>query len=80
VSHDGYIDKSQTCITQHRTQGSQTEIHSDAQAAIARVSHTGIGPGLDRKIGVVKAVKDRWPGGQGGERGSSAVQAIQDCR
>jgi ribonuclease HI len=34
-------------------------IHSDAQAAIARVGHTGTGPGQDRAIRVVKAVKDR---------------------
>jgi ribonuclease HI len=32
-------------------------IHSDAQAAIARVSHTGTGPGQDRAIRVVKAVQ-----------------------
>jgi hypothetical protein len=34
-------------------------IHSDAQAAIARVAHTGTGPGQDRATRVVKAVKDR---------------------
>jgi ribonuclease HI len=34
-------------------------IHSDAQAAIARVSHTGTGPGQDRAIRVVKAVQKR---------------------
>jgi hypothetical protein len=34
-------------------------IHSDAQAAIARVSHTGTGPGKDRAIRVVKAVQRR---------------------
>jgi hypothetical protein len=34
-------------------------IHSDAQAAIARVSHTGTGPGQDRAIRVVKAVQHR---------------------
>jgi ribonuclease HI len=34
-------------------------IHSDAQGAIARVGHTGTGPGQDRAIRVVKAVKDR---------------------
>jgi ribonuclease HI len=34
-------------------------IHSDAQAAIARVSHTGTGPGQDRAIRVVKAVQRR---------------------
>jgi hypothetical protein len=32
-------------------------IHSDAQAAIARVSHTGTGPGQDCAIRVVKAVQ-----------------------
>jgi hypothetical protein len=35
-------------------------INSDAQAAIARVGHTGIGPGQDRALRVVKAVKHRW--------------------
>jgi hypothetical protein len=34
-------------------------IHSDAQPAIARVSHTGTGPGQDRAIRVVKAVQKR---------------------
>jgi ribonuclease HI len=34
-------------------------IHSDAQAAIARVSHTGTGPGQDRAIRVVTAVQNR---------------------
>jgi hypothetical protein len=34
-------------------------IHSDAQAAIARVSHTGTGPGQDRARRVVKAVQRR---------------------
>jgi ribonuclease HI len=34
-------------------------IHSDAQAAIARVAHTGTGPGQDRAIRVVKAVQQR---------------------
>jgi hypothetical protein len=34
-------------------------IHSDSQAAIARVGHTGPGPGQDRAIRVVKAVKHR---------------------
>jgi hypothetical protein len=34
-------------------------IHSDAPAAIARVSHTGTGPGQDRAIRVVKAVQRR---------------------
>jgi hypothetical protein len=31
-------------------------IHSDAQAPIARVGHTGTRPGQDRAIRVVKAV------------------------
>jgi hypothetical protein len=34
-------------------------IHSDAYAAIARVSHTGTGPGQDRAMRVVKAVQKR---------------------
>jgi hypothetical protein len=34
-------------------------IHSDAQAAIARVSHTGIGSGQDHAIRVLKAVQKR---------------------
>jgi ribonuclease HI len=34
-------------------------IHSDAQAAIARVRHTGTGPGQQRAIRVVKAVQRR---------------------
>jgi ribonuclease HI len=34
-------------------------IHPDAQAAIARVSHSGTGPGQDRAIRVVKAVQKR---------------------
>jgi hypothetical protein len=34
-------------------------IHSDAQAAIARVGHTGTGPGQQRAIRVVKAVQRR---------------------
>jgi ribonuclease HI len=32
-------------------------IHSDAQAAIARVSHTGTGLGQDHAIWIVKAVQ-----------------------
>jgi hypothetical protein len=32
-------------------------IHSDAQATIARVAHTGTGPGQDRAIRVVKAIQ-----------------------
>jgi hypothetical protein len=38
---------------------SDLTIHSDAQAAIARVSHTGTGPGQDRATRVVKAVQKR---------------------
>jgi hypothetical protein len=34
-------------------------IHSDAQAAIARVSHTGTGRGQDRAIRVIKVVQER---------------------
>jgi hypothetical protein len=34
-------------------------IHSDAQAAILRVGHTGIGPGQERAIRVVKAIQKR---------------------
>jgi hypothetical protein len=34
-------------------------IHSDAQAAIARVSHTGTGPGQDRAIRVVQAIQNK---------------------
>jgi hypothetical protein len=33
-------------------------VHSDSQAAIARVGHTGPGPEQDRAIRVVKAVKN----------------------
>jgi hypothetical protein len=38
-------------------------IYSDAQAAIARVGHTGIGPGQERAIRVVKAVQERYQRG-----------------
>jgi ribonuclease HI len=38
-------------------------IHSDAQAAIARVSHTWTGPGQDRAIRAVKAVQKRMERG-----------------
>jgi hypothetical protein len=34
-------------------------IHSDAEAAIARVGYTGTGPGQDHAVRVVKAIKDR---------------------
>jgi hypothetical protein len=36
-------------------------IDADAQAAIGRVGHTGTGPGQDRAIRVVKAVRHRAP-------------------
>jgi ribonuclease HI len=45
-------------VNQNEIPGDLT-IHSDAQAAIARVSHTGTGPGQDRAIRVVKAVQTR---------------------
>jgi hypothetical protein len=45
-------------VNQNEIPGDLT-IHSDAQAAIARVSHTGTGPGEDRAIRVVKAVQKR---------------------
>jgi ribonuclease HI len=45
-------------VNQNEIRGDLT-IHSDAQAAIARVSHTGTGPGQDRAIRVVKAVQKR---------------------
>jgi ribonuclease HI len=38
-------------------------IHSDAQAAIARVGHTGTGPWQERTIKVVKAVQKRYQRG-----------------
>jgi hypothetical protein len=38
-------------------------IYSDAQAAIARVGHTGTGPGKERAIRVVKAVQERYQRG-----------------
>jgi ribonuclease HI len=45
-------------LNQNEIPGDLT-IHSDAQAAIARVSHTGTGLGQDRAIRVVKAVQKR---------------------
>jgi ribonuclease HI len=45
-------------VTRNQIAGDVT-IYSDAQAAIARVGHTGIGPGQDRAIRVVKAVQHR---------------------
>jgi hypothetical protein len=35
-------------------------INSDARAAIARVGHSGTGPGQDRALRAVKAIKHRW--------------------
>jgi ribonuclease HI len=46
-------------ITMNQIPGDIT-INSDAQAAIARVRHTGTGRGQDRALGVVMAVKHRW--------------------
>jgi hypothetical protein len=43
-------------VNQNEIPGNLT-IYSDAQAAIARVSHTGTGAGQDRAIQVVKAVQ-----------------------
>jgi hypothetical protein len=45
-------------VNQNEIRGDLT-IDSDAQAAIARVSHTGTGPGQDRAIRVVMAVQKR---------------------
>jgi ribonuclease HI len=45
-------------VNQNEIPGDLT-IHSDGQAAIARVSHTGTGPGQDRAIRIVKAVQQR---------------------
>jgi ribonuclease HI len=45
-------------VNQNEIPGDLT-IHSDAQAAIARVSHTGTGPGQDRAIPAVKTVPKR---------------------
>jgi ribonuclease HI len=45
-------------LNQNEIPGDLT-IHSDAQAAIARVSHTGTGLGQDRALRVVKAVQKR---------------------
>jgi ribonuclease HI len=45
-------------VNQNEIPGDLT-IHSDAQPAIARVSHTGTGPGQGRAIRVVKAVQTR---------------------
>jgi ribonuclease HI len=45
-------------INQNEIPGDLT-IHSDAQAAIASVRHTGTGRGQDRAIWVVKAVQNR---------------------
>jgi ribonuclease HI len=45
-------------VNQNEIPGDLT-IHSDAQAAIARVNHTGSRPGQDRAIRLVKAVQKR---------------------
>jgi ribonuclease HI len=45
-------------VTRNQIAGDVT-IYSDAQAAIARVGHTGTGPGQDRAIRAVKAVQHR---------------------
>jgi ribonuclease HI len=45
-------------VTRNQIVGDVT-IHSDVQAAITRVCHTGIGPGQDRAIRVVQAVQHR---------------------
>jgi ribonuclease HI len=45
-------------VTRNKIAGDVT-IHSDAQAAIARVGHTGTGPWQGRAIRVVKAVEHR---------------------
>jgi hypothetical protein len=45
-------------VNQNEIPGDLT-IHSDAQAAIAQVSHTGPGPGQDSAIWVVNAVQKR---------------------
>jgi hypothetical protein len=45
-------------VNQNEIPGDLT-IHSDAEAAIARVSHTGTGPGQDRAIRVVKAIQKK---------------------
>jgi hypothetical protein len=51
-------------VNQNEIPGDLT-IYSDAQAAIARVSHTGTGPAQDRAIRVVKAVQKERNGGGG---------------
>jgi ribonuclease HI len=52
------IDDIMEFVNQNEIPGDLT-IHSDAQAAIARVSHTGTGPDQDRAIRVVKAVQNK---------------------
>jgi ribonuclease HI len=46
------------CAIDNQIPGDLT-IHSDAQAAISRVGHTGTGPGQDRALRVVQAVQRR---------------------
>jgi hypothetical protein len=51
-------------VNQNKIPGNLT-IHSDAQAAIAQVSHDSTGLGQDRAIRAVKAVSNRKePGGR----------------
>jgi hypothetical protein len=45
-------------VNENKIPGDLT-IHSDAQAAIARVSHTGTGPGQNLAIQVIKAIQKR---------------------
>jgi hypothetical protein len=45
-------------VNQNEIPGNLT-IHSDMQAAIAQVNHTGTRPGEDRAIRVVKAIQKR---------------------
>jgi hypothetical protein len=57
---------------------SDLTIHSDAQAEIARVSHTGRRPGQDRAIWVVKAVQKRKERGwRTSSNGSLVIQGLR---
>jgi hypothetical protein len=64
-------------VNQNEIPGDLT-IHSDSQAAIARVSHTGTGPGHDRAIWVVKAVQNGR--NEAGGRALNGFLAIQGFR